>query len=84
MRNLRNSMALNKDGVDWKAIKRDQKAIDKLPNKGRAKDKIKKMASKISVLKGYAKRMRAEGHGDEYSSHRSMVRKFHTIAKKAS
>lgn len=28
-------MGLNKHGVDWKAIDRDQKAIDKLPNKGR-------------------------------------------------
>lgn len=27
---------LNKHGIDYKAIDRDQKAIDKLPNKGRA------------------------------------------------
>lgn len=45
-------MALGKDGVDWKAIKQDQKAIDKLPNHGRsnvdhgAKSKMKKMAGK--------------------------------------
>ena len=29
-------MALNKKGMDLKAIRRDQKAIDKLPNHGRA------------------------------------------------
>lgn len=29
-------MALNKRGIDVSAIKRDQAAIDKLPNKGRA------------------------------------------------
>ena len=29
-------MALGKDRVDWKGIERDQKAIDKLPNRGRA------------------------------------------------
>jgi hypothetical protein len=29
-------MALNKKGMDLKAISRDQKAIDKLPNHGRA------------------------------------------------
>lgn len=39
-------MALNRHGIDLKAIRRDQKAIDALPNKGRAKsaalDKVKK------------------------------------------
>lgn len=30
-------MALNKNGMDLAAIKRDQKAINKLPNKGLAK-----------------------------------------------
>lgn len=35
-------MALNKKGVDWKAIGKDQKAIDKLPNHGRAYDHKKK------------------------------------------
>ncbi len=38
-------MALNKHGVDWKAIDRDQKAIDKLPNKGRAKHTALKEAA---------------------------------------
>lgn len=28
-------MGLNKNGIDLSAIRKDQKAIDKLPNKGR-------------------------------------------------
>jgi len=42
-------MALGKDGVDWKAIKKDQKAIDKLPNRGRASSHEKALGN---VLKG--------------------------------
>ena len=41
-------MALNKNGMDLKAIRRDQKAIDALPNHGRAS------------LKPYAKKMKLD------------------------
>ena len=44
-------MALNKNSMDLKAINRDQKAIDRLPNRGRAfVDNSKKasMAKKMS------------------------------------
>lgn len=45
-------MSLNKNGMDLKAIRRDQKEIDKLPNKGRAsidhsKNKKKHIAKKM-------------------------------------
>lgn len=44
-------MALNKQGMDLKAIRRDQKAIDSLPNRGRAMvgEKKKEMAKKMHV-----------------------------------
>lgn len=40
-------MALDKNGMDLKAIRKDQKAIDKLPNKGRAFGKKHEMAKKM-------------------------------------
>jgi uncharacterized protein YktB (UPF0637 family) len=50
--------------VDWKAIDRDQKAIDKLPNKGRvsvdhskaSKGKMKNMAEKHKPWHAEAKK----------------------------
>ena len=46
-------MALNKNGMDLKAIRRDQKAIDALPNHGRAslKPYAKKMSGKVDYEK---------------------------------
>jgi hypothetical protein len=40
-------MALNKYGMDLKAINRDQKAIDRLPNKGRVKSEVAKKMRKV-------------------------------------
>lgn len=36
------------------------------------------LRQKISILTGYAERMRAIGHGEEYANNRSMFRKFHS------
>ncbi len=41
-------MALGKNGIDLKAIAKDQKAIDSLPNKGRALGSKQKTPSEAS------------------------------------
>lgn len=50
---------LNKHGIDFKAISRDQKAIDKLPNRGRASvnhsPKSKALAKKAGKSKSTGK-----------------------------
>ena len=56
-------MALGKDRVDWKAIDRDQKAIDKLPNKGRVKDSKKKALEKVKKTKKLSESERATRYG---------------------
>jgi hypothetical protein len=48
-------MALNKDGMDLKAIRKDQKAIDALPNRGRVQSPKEAQTKAIMAKMGEKK-----------------------------
>lgn len=72
-------MALNKRGIDVSAIKRDQAAIDKLPNKGRASvDHSKSSALAKRTHKGPVRKLAVH---DQTRSEGMDIRKYGDYVK---
>ncbi len=84
-------MALNKNGMDLKAIRRDQKAIDKLPNRGRTSvNHAKSKALDGAKHETYAQKMQREhaamqhtqyAHKDSLSAHNEREKDIENFRK---